>query len=169
LLFRDAAELAGFGVWLGALTVAPRPGSVGRVSLRSPFPVRIEPEEEVLATVEAACEVYGVRDSLASCLIGTVIDAEISNVPPDDEAPEPAGDQVLRLRMPCELSGVVEVVDGRAHAHVTVSWWDTRGRASQRSWSSCPRRRQPPPRPGDRPPPATARTAPGPAAIGLPP
>lgn len=71
--------------------------------------------QEVLATIQHEVNRTGIANA-SMTLIGAVELAEISTMRADDAAT----DVVTTYSEPLELSGMGEVVDGKAHIHVTL-------------------------------------------------
>ena len=81
--------------------------------------VQVNKDEEVLRVVQEHVDHLGL-DSAVITLIGAVNEAEVSVMAKGDESV----DYIRRYTQPMELSGTGEVIDGKAHLHVTLAGED---------------------------------------------
>lgn len=81
--------------------------------------VQVNKDEEVLQVVQEHVDQLGF-DSAVITLIGAVNEAEVSVMAKDDESV----DYIRRYIQPMELSGTGEVIEGKAHLHVTLAGED---------------------------------------------
>ena len=81
--------------------------------------VKVERNQEVMATLNAAVTEMGIRDGSIS-LIGAVHESTVSVMPKDN----PLDDRLRSYDQPFELTGTGEVVDGKVHVHVVLAGED---------------------------------------------
>lgn len=81
--------------------------------------VQVNKGEEVLQAVQERANQLGLTSAVIT-LIGAVNEAEISVMAKDEESV----DYVRRYTQPMELSGTGEIIEGKAHLHVTLAGED---------------------------------------------
>jgi predicted DNA-binding protein with PD1-like motif len=81
--------------------------------------VQVNKDQEVLQVVQEHTDQLGLTSAVIT-LVGAVNEAEVSVMAKDDESV----DYVRRYTQPMELSGTGEVIEGRAHLHVTLAGED---------------------------------------------
>lgn len=79
------------------------------------FVVRVDKDQEVLATVQSAIAERGVTDGSIT-LIGAIQDCCVSVMPRQN----PLDDILTEYDQPFELTGTGEVIDGKVHIHVVL-------------------------------------------------
>lgn len=79
--------------------------------------LRVEPGQEVLATLTQSCKDRGIRNGAVVSLVGAIDGCVISNMPSDDAT----SDILTEYSQPFELSGAGEISDGLVHLHVSLS------------------------------------------------
>ncbi|MGK5681276.1 PCC domain-containing protein [Actinoplanes sp. URMC 104] len=83
------------------------------------YVVQVDKDQEVLRAVQEEVDKLGLGDAVIT-LIGAVNEAEISVMAKNDEGT----DHLRRYAQPMELSGTGEVIQGKAHLHVTLAGED---------------------------------------------
>lgn len=81
--------------------------------------IQVNKDQEVLQTVQEEVDKLSLGSAVIT-LIGAVNEAEVSVMAKDNESV----DYLRRYSQPMELSGTGEVIEGKAHLHVTLAGED---------------------------------------------
>lgn len=81
--------------------------------------MKVEKDQEVLATLSAAVNSLGVRDG-SMTLVGAIQQCTLSVMAKDNAL----DDHLRTYDQPFELTGLGEVVDGKIHVHVVLGGED---------------------------------------------